>query len=251
MTDPQPSGPGVRPFPGEPAVRWWVSGSWSELAAELLARGPAGTGSGSRPVIVAVDGRQGSGKTTVAQRLASHVPGAVVVHTDDVAWWESFFGWDHLLAAGVLIPLRRGQDVSYRPPAWEERSREGGIVVPSSARLVVVEGVGASRRSLTTLLDAAVWVQSDHEEATRRGIARDGGTPEAEAFWYEWAAEEERFLAVDRPWERALVTLCGTPDLLDPASVLGWPGEGDDPAGGLLVRALPMSPSLSETACRC
>jgi hypothetical protein len=59
-------------------------------------------------VIVAVDGRSAGGKTTTSGRIAATVPGATVVHTDDVAWYESFFGWAHLLRDGVLDPARRG-----------------------------------------------------------------------------------------------------------------------------------------------
>lgn len=249
MTDPRPAGLGVRPFPGEPAVRWWVHGTWPALVEELMARASSVGARDRCPVILAVDGRQGSGKTTVAERLAATVTGSVVVHTDYVAWWESFFAWDHLMAAGVLLPLRRGQDVSYRPPAWDARARPGSIEVPASAPLVVVEGSGSSRRSLTPLLDATMWVQADHAEATRRGIERDGGTPEAAAFWHEWAAEEESFLGADRPWERAAVTLCGTQGLLDPRTVLGWPG--DDAEGQDVVHALPQGASATEGACRC
>jgi uridine kinase len=82
--------------------------------------------------------------------------------------------------------------------------------------IVVVEGVGASRRSLAPWLDAAVWVQSDEDEAYRRGIERDvrlGRTrDEVVALWDEWMAEEVPFLAADRPWKRADIILCGTPD---------------------------------------
>ena len=249
MTDPRPAGSGVRPFPGEPAVRWWVRVGWRALADELLADLSPRAAAEVRPAIVGIDGRQGSGKTTVAAMLTAAVPGAVVVHTDDIAWWESFFGWDHLLAAGVLLPLRHGRDVAYRPPAWDRRSRVGSIDVPASAPLVVVEGVGATRRGLTTLLDATVWVQADHTEATRRGLARDGGTAEAAALWAEWAAEEERFLAADRPWERATATLCGTPGLLDPRTVLGDPTGPD--SGSTALRALPEGLSILDGACRC
>ena len=164
-------------------------------------------------MLVAVDGRQGGGKTTVAARLAEFVPLSVTVHTDDVAWWESFFGWDELMAEGILEPLRRGQDVDYRPPAWALRAREGSIVVPATAPLVIIEGVGSSRRSLAPQLDASVWVQSDWDEANRRGIARDGGGHAATDFWWEWDAEEQPFLAEDRPWERADIVACGTPAL--------------------------------------
>ena len=52
-------------------------------------------------------------------RLAD--PGAVVVHTDDVAWWHAAFDWVDLLVEGVLAPARRGAAVAYRPPKWDER----------------------------------------------------------------------------------------------------------------------------------
>ena len=60
-----------------------------------------------RPRIVAVDGRGGGGKTTAAERIAARVPGAAVVHTDDVAWHHAMFAWAELMADGVLRPVRR------------------------------------------------------------------------------------------------------------------------------------------------
>ena len=170
-----------------------------------------------RPRVVAVDGRGASGKSTLAKRLSAAVPESVVVSTDDVAWHHSFFGWAELLTLGVLEPARRGDEVSYRPPAWQDHGRAGAIEVSAGRELLIVEGVGAGRRELTNLLDAVVWVQSDYEEAERRGIARDvaqginGDREQAVAFWHEWMAEELDFLAQQRPWERACAVVAGTP----------------------------------------
>ena len=182
-----------------------------------------------RPRVLAVDGRSGSGKTTLVERVVATVPGAAVVHTDDVAWYHDFFDWADLLADGVLEPWRSGAAVAYRPPAWEARGRQGAITVPAEAPLLVVEGVGAGRRALAPFLDALVWVQTDRSVATARGLARDGGDV---AFWDEWAARERPFLAADRPWERADLVVsgqdvrhdlvevgCGVPDL--PAQLRG------------------------------
>lgn len=107
----------------------------------------------------------------------------------------------------------------FRPPAWEQRDREGAIQVPQGCPLVIVEGVGAARKELMTLIDVVVWVQSDIEQARTRGVARDGGDAGAAAFWEEWATEEFPFLANQRPWDRADVIVSGTPDLdHDPTS---------------------------------
>ncbi len=180
---------------GEPDCGPWRTVAVADLYAAL-----------GRPRVLAVDGRSGSGKSTLVARLVATVPGAAVVHTDDVAWHHDFFEWAELLAAGVLAPWRAGHDVSYRPPAWVARGRAGAITVPSGAALLVVEGVGAGRRALGPFVDALVWVQTDRAVATRRGLHRDGGDV---AFWDEWEARERPFLAADRPWERADLVVSG------------------------------------------
>ncbi|WP_324534061.1 hypothetical protein [Actinotalea sp.] len=202
------------PAAGEPEAAPWSVRPLADVVDDLLARARRPVG---RPAVVAVDGRSAGGKSTLTGRIADAVPGSVVVHTDDVAWWESFFGWDALLAAGVLEPARAGLPVAFRPPAWDARGRSGAIEVPVGASLLLVEGVGASRRALTPLLDAAVWVQSDATRARDRGIARDlaerPDPAEAARFWDEWESAESPFLASERPWERADVVVCGTPAL--------------------------------------
>ncbi len=199
----------------------------------------------TRPVnvaadVVAIDGPRWR-QDHLGRRLA-RAPAAVVVHTDDVAWWHSRFGWDDLMIAGVLEPLHAGRGVRYRPPAWDARGRTGHIEVPATARVVLIEGVGASRRSLADRLDVAVWVQSDYGEARRRGIDRDmrtRGLDEGVALreWYEWEAEEVPFLVEDRPWERADVIAASAAVLdHDPATEIVLAAAvrgrgGADPAG--------------------
>jgi hypothetical protein len=93
-------------------------------------------------VILALDGRSSSGTTSLSRRLAEAVPGAAVVHADDIAWWHAAFDWAGLLAGGVLEPVRAGRAVAYRPPAWDARDRPGAVTVPAGISLLVVEGVG-------------------------------------------------------------------------------------------------------------
>jgi chloramphenicol 3-O-phosphotransferase len=178
--------------------------TFSSVAADILASPPRRGGTR----IVAVDGGSAAGKSTFAARLARAL-GTTVVHTDDVAWWESFFGWTPLLVEGVLEPLLEGRSVRFRPPAWQARERDGAIVAEPGPALVV-EGVGAGRQELSDYLDHLIWVDTDRQLAYERGLARPG---EDAGFWREWELEEEGHFSRDRPWERADLLVSNDPPL--------------------------------------
>jgi hypothetical protein len=219
---------GLQLAPEEPEAGPWRTEPLAVLIQALTRRVPGGIVSG-RPVIVAIDGRSNNGKTSLAARIAQPVPGSVVIHTDDIAWAHSRFGWDDLLIDGILAPVHRGEAVSYRPPRWVEHGRAGSIDVPAGCPLLIIEGDGAGRREVAHLIDAVIWVQSDNREAERRRLARDqnpdplglaneplGGAPLDHAGWM---AEEIPFNAAQRTWERADIIVCGTPQIpYDPST---------------------------------
>ena len=161
-----------------------------------------------------MDGRSGSGKTTVTSRLTSVVPDAQVLHIDDLDWNEPLFQWDHLLVA-ALTELRRNGSLDLRPPAWQRHGREGSITITAGAPLVIVEGTGSGMRAVADLVDIHIWMQTDDEVAERRGIARDidegtnGDEQESVEFWHWWMRSERPFFAADRPWERARFIVSG------------------------------------------
>ncbi len=195
--------------PGEPEAGPWRAEPLTALAGALMQLGQE-KGAGHRPVVLAVDGRSSSGKTTLAGRLRDVVAGSIVVHTDDIAWRHSRFGWAGLLINDILIPARAGQPVAFRPPRWDEHQRDGAIEVPAGCPLLIIDGVGAARRESVHLTDAAVWVQADERETERRNHARVGQPGESPTVRHlrGWMAEEVPFLADQRPWER------GRPDCL-------------------------------------
>lgn len=207
---------------GEPEAGPWRAEPLSVIAAAVMRHGYE-KGADRRPVVLAVDGRSSSGKTTLAARLQEVVAGSAVVHTDDIAWWHSRFGWADLLIGGILAPARAGRPVSYRPPRWDERRRPGAIEVSADCPLLIIEGVGAARRESAHLTDAAIWVQADERETERRNLARVGqpGGPPTVQHMRDWMAEELPFLAGQRTWERTGLIACGTPRTpFDPATEL-------------------------------
>ncbi|MDQ2876174.1 MAG: hypothetical protein M3Y33_15820 [Actinomycetota bacterium] len=208
--------------PEEPEAGPWRIELLTVLAQDLAERQPSSIVSG-RPLILAIDGRSNNGKTSLAVRISEVLLGSAVIHTDDIAWEHSRFGWADLLIDGILAPLHGGQAVSYRPPRWVEHGREGSIKVPAGCPLLVIEGDGAGRREVAHLIDALIWVQSDEREAERRRLARDrdpnafdaanqalDGMPLGHAGWM---AEEIPFNTAQRTWERADIIVCGTPEI--------------------------------------
>jgi uridine kinase len=163
----------------------------------------------AHPTVIAIDGRSASGKTTFAKHLANAL-NAPLVHTDDIAWYHSFFDWWPLAIEHILEPFRAGQAVDWRPEAWIAQNRSGSIEVPVSP-IVLLEGVSAARLELMAWVDLVVWVETDLQVAEHRGLERDG--PEGRDFWFEWQAAERPFLERDRPWERADVVVDGASSL--------------------------------------
>lgn len=185
------------------------------VLSELLggaagASGPEGEPTRGRPGprLVAIDGRGGAGKSTLAARLSARTPGAAIVHTDDLAWNHSIFGWADLMIRHVVTPLASGAPVDYRPPGWIRERRPGAVQVPSGASVVLIEGTGALREELSPFLDGSLWVSTPRDEAIRRLIARDG-REKTERDLAEWAPEEDRFFRRHRPWLRADVIVDG------------------------------------------
>jgi hypothetical protein len=219
--------------PEEPEAGPWRVELLSTVIDAVTRRGPDRSSSG-RPAVLAVDGRSNNGKTTVAARICDVVPGSVVVHTDDIAFAHSRFGWADLLIDGILVPVHQCQPVSYRPPRWDQHGREGSIAVRAGCPLVIIEGDGAGRREVAHLIDTLIWVQADEREAGRRAAARaaipPAGDPPAGDLANKdphgvpfdedgWMAEEVPFNAAERTWERADIIVCGTPEIpYDPST---------------------------------
>ena len=150
------------------------------------------------PVLVAVDGRSGSGKSTFADavvaRLRSELGTAesVTLLRMDAVYpgWHGLDQAVRTLSEDVLPELAAGRDATYRSWLWT-KSRPGPLRTVRPAPVVVVEGVGSG--TSFHLLQLLVWVDAPDDVRHRRAMARDGDT--YAPHWSTWAAQEERHLA--------------------------------------------------------
>ena len=197
----------MRLHPGEVEAAGWRVETLSGVVQRLWEAAPDVTG---RPRVIAIDGRGGTGKSTLAERLRLMVPASGVVHTDDIAWNQAFFDWGDLMVENVLRPLHRGEGVEFRPPAWIAHERPSGIRVPAGADVVWIEGTGIIREEFGPWIDASIWIQGDLDEQERRLVARDGDSAAQQQHIAEWLAEELPLMLREQPWQKATIVVAGT-----------------------------------------
>lgn len=150
-------------------------------------------------VVVLVDGRSGTGKTTIGTALAEEL-GAQLVHLDDV-----YPGWDGLRAAAdIVVSDVLGAPSGHRRWDWAASAPADWVELDPSAP-IVVEGCGALSRASAPLAVLRIWLAADDAVRKRRAIDRDGEVFALE--WDRWARQEEAFIAAEDPESLADVVL--------------------------------------------
>ena len=159
---------------------------------------------GRGTVVVAVDGRSGSGKTLLASAVADTL-GCQVVHLDDLyPGWDGLEAGVALLTEHVLAPLARGEEAAY--PQWDwMRARPGRTVTVDAGPILVVEGCGALVAPAVAFAALRVWLDAPDEVRKERALSRDGET--YAPHWERWAAQEDAVYAVAGPRDTAHVVL--------------------------------------------
>ena len=156
------------------------------------------------PLLIAIDGRCGAGKTTLAQRLQQELGGRVF-HMDD------FFlrpvqrtaerlahpgeNVDHeRFLAEVLGPARQGLPVTFRPYLCRRQA------------LGDAEGAYACHPALWDSYDLRVFLTVKPDEQLRR-IRRRSGPEQAAVFRTRWIPLEEQYFAAFSIFQRCDILL--------------------------------------------
>ena len=161
----------------------------AELAQELAAL--------PLPARVAIDGVDAAGKTTLADELATLIPGAARLSADDF----------------LRPPEERYRQGRESPRGYYEDSFDHPRLrqaVLASDGLLLVDGIFLLRPELNDLWMFRIFVHIDLEESIRRGVARDG--PETEHLYRRRYVPGQRlYLESVRPAALADVVLSRGP----------------------------------------
>ena len=191
-----PARPGAAPTPIRlDPIRLDVAGAFESAAGRL----DSGRSPGAHRVLLLIDGRSGSGKTSFTDRLTAGHPDAHVMHLDDV-----YPHWDGL-ADGVTRARRLvqqwvdGEQARYLPTQWLGMPpRESVIVRPD--RPLIVEGVGAllCRPDANDVAVAGYFFAANAQIRRARALARDGDA--FRPYWESWAAQEDELARAHPTW---------------------------------------------------
>ncbi len=171
--------------------------------AELVRRAPARAGATR---VLAIDGRSGTGKSTLAGAAAAVLAAPCVSLEQLYGGWGGLRAGIDLLVSAVLVPLSQGRSPDVPHYDWVA----GRWLRPeplSPPPILLVEGVGAGALAAADYLSVLAWVELPDAERRERALARDGSL--YEGHWEMWAEQEEEYLRTDRPAQRADVVLDG------------------------------------------
>lgn len=188
-------------------INSWSKELLSNFAVKILNIAP-------KPLIL-IDGVAGSGKTTLAEKFAD-ILNAAIVKTDDLAWCADPIHWDAELIDGIITPWQNGNSVAYTPTGWIKENRPGSIEVDQN-KAIIVEGMGATRKTLRAISTYSIWVDTEPKLARERVVQRDlangenGGTVESiTEFANWWDSLLMPLFLEEEPWKYVDVIVSGT-----------------------------------------
>ncbi len=171
----------------------------------------------NRPLIIAVSGFGGAGKTTLANKLKIQLTDAQVVCIDSFTigqhWYRSA-DWANFdrsrFTQEILQPARGNQfPLVYSHGTWPGQTGSPTVRVPQ-AKYLIVKGCSIFHPDLLRYYDYKIWVDCPLSAATKRGMWRDKYVHKdpQDYYWQNiWMPNEKEFYDKYHPDKAANIIL--------------------------------------------
>lgn len=157
----------------------------------------------NRPLLVAIDGRCASGKTTLAANLQKSC-GYEIIHMDDFFLRPEQRTKERYESPGenvdherfleeVLQPLHQGKSVKYRPFDCFTQQLAAPVCI-QPAPVILIEGSYSCHPDLWPYYDLHIFLTVSPEQQMKRIVARNG-EEYAEVFRTKWIPLEEAYFS--------------------------------------------------------
>ncbi|HEV2613236.1 MAG TPA: (d)CMP kinase [Gammaproteobacteria bacterium] len=162
------------------------------------------------PLLIALDGRSGTGKSSLAKTLANKFS-ATLIESDDFYCGRENNTWASCspeekvaqcidwrrLRAEALMPLLEGKTAHYHPYDFKTGAKFAQhSVTLQPSKIIILDGAYSARPELSDLVDIRILVESSDDVRRNRLLHREGTT-----FMEEWhsiwdVAEEYYFTEI-------------------------------------------------------
>lgn len=198
------------------------------LSVSSLTHHEGGASGPRRGWRIIIDGMSGTGKTTLAHRLAdalstapddlapcddtpacANTPRIELIELDDF-----YPGWDGLAAASQITQhILVATDPGYRRWDWAHE-RPGTYRHLDRYAHWIIDGCGALTPASAASADVTIWVDGPTSLRYRRAIGRDGAL--FEPYWDAWEEQTRAHIRAHRPDKLADIHLTVTADAMTP-----------------------------------
>jgi uridine kinase len=185
----------------------------------LLAKEPPKNG---RYYTMAIDGRGGSGKTTLSKIIRDTLPGFTLLAGDDYFEpisspdvWGDFN--DERFIKDVVKHVQTGDDFIYKPYDWHATPNITDIHMAIEKGLILERCYSFD---FDIDWDLKIWVETPKEICLSRGLARELMPPEEIIkAWTVWQAAEDTYIQNKHPEVLADYVIDGTSPLSEQLTV--------------------------------
>jgi len=125
--------------------------------------------------VLAIDGRSGAGKTSLAAALAGQLGAPVLSLEGLYGGWDGLERGIDLLVTDVLVPLAAGWAADVPKYDWVAGEWAEPVVL-EPPEVLIVEGVGAGARRAAAFESLLVWLEVPALTRKKRALDRDGET---------------------------------------------------------------------------
>lgn len=165
------------------------------------------------PIVVALDGRSGTGKSTLAKQIAAQVQG-ITVETDDFWIGGTNEEWDartpmeraeqaidwRRIRKEVLEPLLSGQAASWYPFDFKKGSGlSEQAITKGPSGVIILDGAYSARPELEDLIDLKVLVEVPDDKGRRDRLVNREGQEYMSDWHSRWDPAEDYYFTKLRP----------------------------------------------------
>ena len=155
--------------------------------------------------LIAIDGRAGAGKTTLAARFFDELSvnqKVAVIHMDDLyGGWDGALGPALTQALGNIVKAHQSHStIEYERFNWS-LMRFDSVEMISAVDVLILEGVGAGQKIVRDAGAILYWIDVDAEIGIQRVLKRDGDhiAPQMK----QWQIDQEIHFLSDKTRENA------------------------------------------------